>query len=155
MIKEKRCSKCSEVKPLSFFTRDNSRNPPCRHLCKVCESAYETSDERKLQRNNYNKSRRDHPIAREREKRHAVAYRTRYPEKEMAKQAVRRAVARGALMVPDSCEICGSKPGYNRIGGRLLHAHHEDYSRPLEIRWVCISCHAAEHSDRALANPGE
>ena len=50
-----------------------------------------------------------------------------------AKLAVRRAVARGRLARPEHCEQCGS-------GGPIEAAHH-DYSRRLDVRWLCRSCH--------------
>lgn len=35
------------------------------------------------------------------------------------------------------CEICGTR--------RRVQAHHEDYSKPLKVRWLCIKHHHAEH----------
>ncbi|MHC4647806.1 MAG: hypothetical protein ACYTBJ_20275 [Planctomycetota bacterium] len=35
------------------------------------------------------------------------------------------------------CEKCGAEP---------TEAHHEDYSKPLEVIWLCPRCHKREHS---------
>ena len=62
-------------------------------------------------------------------------YNKRYPEKRAAHKAVERALVRGE-MARGACEKCGN--------GRT-HAHHDDYSRPLDVRWLCSPCHKAEH----------
>ena len=64
-------------------------------------------------------------------------YEARNREKIRAHQAVSRAVKRGDLVRPDACSECGcdGKP----------HAHHDDYSRPLDVRWLCPGCHADQH----------
>ncbi len=36
-----------------------------------------------------------------------------------------------------ACQACGSKV--------YIHAHHPDYSKPLQILWVCASCHKKLH----------
>ncbi len=43
----------------------------------------------------------------------------------------------GKLIRPKSCSQCGSecKPD----------GHHDDYSKPAEVRWLCCSCHAKAH----------
>lgn len=51
-----------------------------------------------------------------------------------ASAAVYRAVKRGDLTALP-CEICGSK----------AEAHHEDYSRPLDVQWLCRKHHAISH----------
>ena len=55
-----------------------------------------------------------------------------------AHQAVKRAIDEGKLIRPDYCLAC-FKPG-------RLEAHHHDYSKPLEVAWLCASCHRLEHS---------
>jgi formylmethanofuran dehydrogenase subunit E len=50
-----------------------------------------------------------------------------------ARQAVRTAIKQGRLQRPDSCEECG------RV--IFVEAAHKDYSRHLDIRWLCRTCH--------------
>jgi hypothetical protein len=54
-----------------------------------------------------------------------------------AQRAVQNAVKRGSLVRPERCEDCGL-PG-------ALHGHHEDYSRKLDVQWLCASCHRRRH----------
>lgn len=49
-----------------------------------------------------------------------------------------RAVQSGVLIVPGRCSACGVQS--------KLDAHHEDYSRPLDVTWLCRACHKQRHS---------
>jgi hypothetical protein len=42
-----------------------------------------------------------------------------------------------------SCEICGD---------RKVHAHHDDYSKPLEVRWLCPLHHKRRHRELKIDN---
>lgn len=64
------------------------------------------------------------------------AYRRRNPEKYHAHQAVHRALKKG-LIKREACAVCGSTKS---------HAHHDDYSRPLDVMWLCPSHHAQRHA---------
>lgn len=55
-----------------------------------------------------------------------------------ARERVARALKLGTLVKPDSCEDCG--------GLGLLHGHHEDYDKPLDVDWLCPGCHGRRHS---------
>lgn len=66
--------------------------------------------------------------------------RQRFPEKAKARRELNLAVHRGKLAKPSQCERCRAK-----TTSRSLHGHHEDYSKPLEVEWLCVSCHAAHH----------
>jgi ribosomal protein S27AE len=56
-----------------------------------------------------------------------------------ANKAVLAATKRGELTRPDTCEQCGRT-------GVVIHGHHDDYSKPLEVRWLCPQCHRAHHA---------
>lgn len=67
-------------------------------------------------------------------------------EMKRAQQAVNRAVRRGELVRPDRCEDCYEIPWYfTHSRHQSLCGHHEDYSKPLEVIWLCSSCHAKRH----------
>lgn len=51
--------------------------------------------------------------------------------------AVKRAVDSGELIKPRQCTDCNSNPRVN--------AHHPDYSKPLDVLWLCSLCHKKEH----------
>lgn len=57
---------------------------------------------------------------------------------ERARAMVRRAVASGSLVRPDRCEQCGAVP-------KCVLAHHVTYSQPLDVLWLCPSCHLKAH----------
>jgi hypothetical protein len=63
-------------------------------------------------------------------------YRIENPEKRRAHSAVSNAVRDGRLE-RGPCEVCGTTEN--------VHGHHEDYDKPLEVRWLCVIHHAEEH----------
>ena len=62
-------------------------------------------------------------------------YKKKYPEKTIAHIAVKKAISRGAL-VRLPCEVCGNEKS---------EAHHDDYSKLLEVRWLCSKHHKEHH----------
>lgn len=58
--------------------------------------------------------------------------------RQKARQTFASAVRAGELQRPDTCDVCGSK--HHRIAG-----HHDDYDRPLDVMWLCSSCHLRRH----------
>ena len=61
--------------------------------------------------------------------------------------AVNAAVQRGDL-VPQPCEVCGTE-GKRDDGRRLVQGHHDDYSKPLAVRWLCPTHHGELHQQVA------
>jgi len=61
-------------------------------------------------------------------------WRANNPEKYRAQNKLNNALRDNKITKPLVCDICGS--------GGIIHAHHTDYSRPLEVVWLCAKCHA-------------
>jgi hypothetical protein len=62
----------------------------------------------------------------------------RYPEKVKAREKVSKALKSGKIE-KKPCKKCG----YDKE----VFAHHKDYSKPLDIEWLCRKCHRKEHGD--------
>ena len=61
-------------------------------------------------------------------------------------QRAHGAVAR-AVLRRGPCEACGATVG--------VDAHHDDYAKPLDVRWLCRPHHIAHHREQgAYANNG-
>ena len=62
---------------------------------------------------------------------------------DLAQNMVEKAVEKGVL-IPRPCEVCGEH-GVMRDGRRKVQAHHDDYNKPLDVRWLCQKCHHKWH----------
>lgn len=81
------------------------------------------------------------PENRQREAERAQTTRDKYPERNRARMDLRNAIRRGDV-VRQPCQTPGCS--------RKAQAHHNDYSKPLEVEWYCQPCHmAAFHSKTA------
>tara|TARA_R100001594_G_scaffold53735_1_gene87269 strand:+ start:9039 stop:9401 length:363 start_codon:yes stop_codon:yes gene_type:complete len=70
-------------------------------------------------------------------------YREKYPNKYKAHNTVNNAIRDKRLDKKTECESCGSD--FHVV------AHHDDYSKPLEVRWLCQACHTKWHSKNGEA----
>ena len=61
----------------------------------------------------------------------------RNPEKHKAQRELTRAISFGEIVRPGKCSAC------EKVG--KIHGHHDDYAKPLEVRWLCARCHSWEH----------
>lgn len=55
-----------------------------------------------------------------------------------AHKKVRRAVMDGVLKKSPYCLNCG-------LISQFIEGHHADYSKPLEVLWLCKECHVKQH----------
>ncbi len=109
----KTCSKCGLAKDESEFHRDNSRKDKCQRRCKVCDKTYRDSAEGKeIHRKASAKNRKLHP------------------QKAKARSAVSHAIRDGRLHK----EPC-------HCGETNIQGHHKDYSKPLDVEWLCKKHH--------------
>lgn len=65
------------------------------------------------------------------------AWTERNPEKRKAQYSVSNAIRDGKL-IKQPCEVCSTTVN--------VQAHHDDYSKPLDVRWLCIPHHAEHHN---------
>lgn len=63
--------------------------------------------------------------------------------KTRAHNAVQSAIESGDLVRPPLCGECGRPPSWLNV----IEAHHDDYAKPLAVRWLCKSCHQLLHSN--------
>lgn len=61
-----------------------------------------------------------------------------------AQNLVEYAIRRGEIVRPGACEACGNAGRY-RDGRTAIQAHHDDYTQPLNVRWLCQPCHHKWH----------
>lgn len=113
----KSCTKCGDSKPLrSQFYRNSKAKDGLRTTCKICDN-----ETRALRKKN-------NP---EQESRYQqLSYLRRDPIKLAARRAVTNAITTGKLTkLPCAC------------GSTDVEAHHPDYSKPLDVTWMCNKCH--------------
>ena len=70
-----------------------------------------------------------------RKKIYASSYRSirKYPQKHSCRVMLRYWIKKGIVIKPKICQSCGlEKP---------LDGHHEDYTKPKEVIWLCKLCH--------------
>jgi hypothetical protein len=77
------------------------------------------------------KLREEHP---ELERAQKAAYNARYPERRKAQNAANYAQEIGRIVKPANCQGCG-------LETERLDKHHFDYDKPLQVTWLCDSCH--------------
>jgi hypothetical protein len=133
------CSKCGESKQTSEFykTSGGDRVRPVRSHCKACIKAHKAANlsrqreyQRKYRDDNRDKIRKYH-----RDYMRGRDYGNRYRK---ARSSLNNAVHRGKISKPSACTECGRTD--LRIEG-----HHPDYSRPLDVVWLCTLCHGRRH----------
>ena len=120
------CTRCGEAKPFDQYTRDPRGKHGRRSRCRSCDSKRASA----WQAANGDK----HNAASKR-------YVQRHPEKDAAKSAVWHGKRRGQIK-QEPCEVCGSEDS---------QAHHDDYTRRLDVRWLCPTHHALADIDRRAA----
>jgi len=144
----KTCFKCFQVLELSEFYKHPSMADSHLGKCKQCtkKDTKERQDlkmatdiqwvlsERGRQRLKMRAARACGRVKSGENKLRIKKYEAKHPHKRAAHNAVRRAIVSGRL-TPQPCVKCGKK----------AQAHHNDYSKPLQVVWLCPRHHAEHH----------
>lgn len=135
---ERWCAQCKVVQPLSCFHKDKNNPDGLYPYCKTCRKQksrayYEENVEILLSKSKiYRKTDRGRAARRkeyENEKKKSE-YKVHY--------TLTNAVRDGRIEKLDYCTMCS-------ITGVKIHGHHYDYTRPLDVVWVCSKCHSWIH----------
>lgn len=130
------CCKCKITKPISEFYW--SKKDGLEYRCKSCKREYAQSHKAEIaeRMQKYQQTRKVECAKLSQE------YRQRNPEKCKARSVISVAVKTRELFASIFCEICGLSI--------KTEAHHPDYSRPLEVSWLCRKCHSKTHNEGVL-----
>ena len=137
----KECFKCRTTKPIEDFYKHPQMGDGHLNKCKECtkrDVSKNYRDNRKhyvaYEKERFQKSERKEKIVQYTRKRRFL-----YPEKYRAHYLTTNAVRDGRLE-KTPCEVCGE----NKVEG-----HHDDYDKPLDVRWLCRKHHLEVHGKEA------
>lgn len=122
-VTEKRCGRCAETLPASAFNKDRSRACGLQCYCRECSKGnYWRNREKALER--------------------SIKFNRENPEKKRAYSKLANEIKYGR-MVRGFCEQCGNEK---------TDAHHwKGYDYPLDVQWLCRSCHVNLEPRRGAA----
>lgn len=61
----------------------------------------------------------------------------KYKDKQDARNILNSAIRRGEVVRPLNCSVCNTEA--------KCHGHHDDYTKPYKVKWVCRGCHSNIH----------
>lgn len=141
----KTCFKCGQKRPLTEFYAHPAMADGHLGKCKSCTKA-DVKLNYKVNRCHYvdyEKKRWPAKKAKDSARKQTAAYkeykkkwRRENAEKQLAHNLVAKALRTGEL-VRQPCEVCNSF---------AVEGHHADYSKPLDVNWLCVEHHREEHS---------
>lgn len=138
----KACFKCGAAKPFTDFYKHSGMADGHLGKCKECAK----SDVKLYRKENDSVREYDRKRGNRQTSENTRRYREENPRKYAAHSAVGYAVKSGKLFKLDRCEEC--------MSDLQVEGHHDDYSKPLEVRWLCSRCHSIWHAEHGEAlNP--
>lgn len=154
----KKCFKCGSVRPLSDFYPHPMMADGHLNKCKTCAKR-DTAERIALKMNDPAWVEQEMERHRKKQERYRTSGRAvkltgkartavlrrhaeKYPNRDKARTALGNAVRDGVIL-KQACEVCGRSDS---------EGHHDDYSKPLDVKWLCPRHHADRHLElRRLA----
>ena len=155
----KKCFKCHQEKDLSEFYKHPQMADGRVNKCKECNKIDVIENYKKKIEfyKAYNKSRamKPHRVAarkaymatqpgKDSHSKSNNKYMDTHPKVKKAKSIFGYAMKSSKILRPNKCSEC---PSTTRIEG-----HHDDYDKPLEVRWLCCKCHHKWHKTNTPLN---
>lgn len=135
----RKCGEVGECKECTKVRVKDNRNRRIQYYREYDAARYQSDPSVRRRHRRYSKT----PEGRMALQRSREKWLRENPKKRAAQVAVNNAVRDGRLKKPCTCSACGD-------GGRI-EGHHEDYSKPLVVKWLCRSCHVARHRELEAA----
>lgn len=136
----KKCIKCLRVLPPSEFYKHKQMADGHLNKCKEC--CRTDAKENRVKRLDYYRE-YDRNRGNRQEPEYMRELREKYPKQYKAQNMLNNAIRDGRMVKRDRCDKCGS--------GDSIHAHHDDYDHPLDVRWLCAACHRQWHIEHGEA----
>ena len=124
---EKQCPRCQKIKSIDNFGINVTMPDGYSYWCKKCKCDSQKNYRHRMVAKAF--------AANELSARQK--YRRSNRHKAHANLLVHRALESGKINKPDYCAKCFKKG--------VVEAHHTDYSKPLDVVWLCVCCHKRAH----------
>lgn len=150
----KTCFKCGTEKPLSEFYKHSKMADGHLNKCKSCTksdvTAHRAANLDRIQEYDRQRGMLPHRVAARQEYQQTEAGKSavlrshqrskkRHPDRYKARNAVNSAIANGRLVPWPAC-------AFVPCTDPKVEAHHPDYSRPLDVVWLCPTHHKQAHA---------
>ena len=140
------CKHCHQQKSKDDFYK--SSNSKCKECVKSTVRLNREQNIEKIREYDRNRDKQPHRVesrktyikteaGKQARKKAMDAYHKRYPMKYAAHVITGNAIRDGKLIQASNCSACNST--------EKIQGHHDDYTKPLEVRWLCRSCHLRLH----------
>ena len=149
------CRECNVEQPLSEFYKHAAMGDGHLNKCKSCvkQRVNKHRNENIEKAREYDRQRAmlPHRVQARKEyiqteqgkrskKKSLEKYKKTYPMTYAAHVITGNAIRDKKLKRPSKCSVCNSKK-------TKIEAHHDDYTKPFDVRWLCNSCHKEWHNN--------
>ncbi len=153
-IPMKICTKCKQTLSETCFYKNKNFKDGLQYKCKECDkketATWKKTNPKRLQeyQDTHRSEKKEYDQRYYVENKEAIArsgkqYNRIHKKEILARRKVYLAKTNGSL-IPQPCETCSSTEN--------IHGHHDDYDKPLDVRWLCSSHHRRLHAkQRRLA----
>lgn len=124
-----KCKECTKQDSIARYARKRKELDWVLQERERCRSKQER----------YRKTHPDNPIISAKAK---ANWLMRNPHKRKCETAACNALRHGKIQRPSCCEQCGA--------ATTLYKHHDDYTKPLKVTWLCSKCHGKRHHKMTL-----
>jgi hypothetical protein len=146
------CRECELEKPFSDFYKHAAMSDGHLNKCAECVKArvkkHREINREKILAHDKLRSKKPHRVlarklysqteaGKQARKKATKTYHKRYPMKYAAHVIFRNYVRDGKIIAETFCSCCKST--------EKIEGHHDDYTKPLEVRWLCEKCHKEWH----------